>query len=713
MNSKTVCVLLGLGIGVLKASGLEAMQPYQRPDKSPAQTSTSYTPWRWIGIRSTRTSGCPGIPGFDAEPLLKPRDENRYPYGRQPTIDPALGELGLDRFCVYTANTNSPRKPGILPSGLEAAAPDRMALSAFAEDVLAESDPRIGRVLAAEFLKHIKPSPMQLKGGPDVRITFLDSQPDGDAPTLSPPPGSQHGYTLTHLAQQLVCYGPCAAEIRSRRILGNDKFAPSLLPADQAGTMGLISELGQKIVDTVNELDQPGSPRHLILNLSVGWDGEEQDLLQGLRADLSARRISDLEPAVRSVYLALKLAAQKGVLVIASSGNRRGGSLFDSSWPVLPAAWELRSPSLLQHARSSKLIYAVGGVDWQGLPLPNSRTRGLPKRVAFGDHATAEVGPEENRFTAIYTGTSVSAAVTSAAAAVIWHLRPELRPAEVMAIIDASSECQKAKADFYAWSDAFLRPTPVIREVSLCAAVKRACPTGAQCSETLAKLPRCPLRKREAPPLANILSTLRSPNTEVTPSYKPTAPPPPSPCHPSMLLLTANGVPPSTPLCPTDEFRSVSSQRWVFPQPGDDPCPKCSLFPPPPQVASLSTPDLTPTDLTDSRNAVKQYYSLAIAISPCWIDGHKNTAPECSGTLPLDGKLEPEATLDIDRFDERGVFIKRMTYPVHLDLTGKSWTVSGLGDGQSLFGCRAQLNFVVTKSDGTPLSVQNPVIVDP
>ena len=89
-------------------------------------------------------------------------------------------------------------------------------------------------------------------------------------------------------------------------------------------------------------------------------------------------------------------------------------------------------------------------------------------------------------------------------------------------------------------------------------------------------------------------------------------------------------------------------------------------------------------------------YTLALEISPEWL------AP---------GVLE-SATLDIDRY-VNGALVKRMTYPIALDaLRGNMVTLEGLGDGEQLRGCTAQLNFVV-KKNGKTMSVQNPVVVDP
>jgi hypothetical protein len=157
-----------------------------------------------------------------------------------------------------------------------------------------------------------------------------------------------------------------------------------------------------------------------------------------------------------------------------------------------------------------------------------------------------------------------------------------------------------------------------------------------------------------------------------------------------MQLMTTDGHVPAAP-CPTDQLSSAASQRWVMPQPEDNPCPNCSLLPKPPLEAALAPTSTTP-----------QYYALKLAIDPATWSWTGATYRSTSGAILH------SATLDIDRF-ERGRFIRRMTYPIPLD----SGEVASLGDGQSLRGCRAQINFVVLAADGTTMSFQNPVVVDP
>jgi hypothetical protein len=629
---------------------------------------------------------CPGIAGWDPPtPLLPTNGSKASPgwYWALTAADRALiSDLGLDRLCVYTTQVR-PVPPFIIPRGsdLTEAGPDRMAVSVSGESLEAPSSPpTVESVLADEFLRQTGHVDLPFNGQPNVQITFLDSEPDGPL-SFTHHPGLQHGYTLGHLAHEIVCSGSgCAATIQNIRALAYGDPTQDPLPSDQAGSVGALSELGPKIVQAIIEWRQTGDTKHLVLNLSIGWDGEIP--LAGGKTDLQARRVSALDVSARSVYGALQFAACNDVLVIAAAGNRRGGSLHDSNWPALPAAWELHRPARRSHS-GPRLVYAVGGVDWQGLPLPNVRTKGLPRRVAYGDHATADVGGTP---TAIYTGSSVSAAVVSSVAAVIWDLRPELRPAEVMWLIDHSGTRtpQKVRADFYAG-----RKAPRIREISLCAAVKKARRGGAG-SAIATAIAGCAPLEWQPPVLSGFFPSDR---TLVATKFLITTASASPPCDSRTLLFSPGGsVLP--PFCPTDQFTSALSQRWVFPQPGNNPCANCVLFPtgPPPGAADIASSSSTPPS--------PELYNLAIEIDPNLI-----------ASLPGGAALESTAMLDIDRFVD-GHFMKRMTYPIHVDLSLGRLIVSGLGDGHSLRGCRAQLNWVVKTGDG-PMSFQSPVVVDP
>ena len=480
MRLKIFRFLLGAGFACLITSSLAAQTQTPQPremGRSPIYREDAYTQWRWVG-RLRQGSDCPPVDGWEKKRLLeeviseldrRAADRQRYsPEQRRTAMaDRALvRELGLDRHCVYSRiEANKPFKK---PPTLEDARMDRLALSG-----MATLDETVSPALAEHFLAQTGAAPsLSLRSGrPSVRLTFIDSHPDEDKVSSQPPPGSQHGYTLAHLARQLLCHGnSCAATVASRRAQHYDKVSvglqlpPPRVAKNEAGRVGLVSDLADAILKEVVEwrLEDPKDRPKLILNLSLGWDGE-------LFGDLDVSELSKLPPDVRAVHDALRFSADRGVLVIAAAGNRRAGPQ-PSTLPILPAAWELRNPS----RGGPKLVYSVGGWDWQGLPLPNFRHGGRPQRSAYGDHAVTKVG---NRHTAIFTGTSVSTAVVSAIAGMVWHLRPELKPDQVMELVDRSGRELEPQADFY--SKALPGgQAPRLLRLSLCEAVTRACAPG-------------------------------------------------------------------------------------------------------------------------------------------------------------------------------------------------------------------------------------------
>ena len=697
MRFKSVCLFLGVGFGALDiptwaaevATPVATKNGYDStsdstPDSThkkkvdaPVDPKTGSIPWRQIATLREGKTTCPPIAGWDPPRPLLPSKGGEAPkwYQAFSRSDRALiSGLGLDRLCVYTTEVR-PVPRFIIPPGsdLAAARPDRMAISVSAMDGQKEApvgQQTVDSILADEFLHNTGPVSLPSTGPPNVRITFLDSEPDG---ALSFTDHRSHGYALGHLAHEIVCNGSCSATIWNSRALGYDGKSPDPLSETQAGYVGALSELGPKILQAIGEWKLAGDTEHLVLNLSIGWDGEIP--INGGKADLDAHSFSALDPAVQAVYVALRIAARNHVLVIAAAGNRRGGSLHDSNWPILPAAWELHRFS----HRRAKLVYAVGGVDWQGLPLPNARTKGLPRRVAYGDHATAMVNGAP---TDVYTGSSVSAAVVSSVAAVVWSLRPELRPEQVMRLIDRSAipTPQRVRADFYRGGKA-----PRIHEVSLCAAVKKAWRGRAYGSIGTA-VSGCARPDWQPPVLSGVLPGEPS-VTSVEADFRTAGVGASPPCDSRMQVFSAGGSAVSPPFCPTDQYGSVLSQRWVLPQPGNNPCANCVLVPTGPPGS----------------------YALTIELDQGWVQGLEGVT------------LGNTAMLDIDRF-VGGRWVTRTTYKIKVDLTQQRMTVSGLGDGGPLFGCRAQLNWVLTStSTSTPglgaasatMSVQSPVVVDP
>jgi|GEM_PF-1657361 len=707
--------------------------PIFKAGEKQARGSLARVNWRWVGLRREGVP-CPEIAGWEKKDWLQESFESVNPRPSEPyelvnpepdrvildeagyqkaLEDPLLQKLGLDRFCVYNRLSTSAEFPQKLPAGLVKALPDRMAMIA-----AGPVEPDLSQTLAGHFLiqsgKRL-PADLQnlqtdaelvhLSGPPSVRLVFLDTQPDGEGvPVYNADLPSRHGYTLANLAQQLVCSdlqgstvaddpSHCAAAIATGLALPHTRFEPDGPPseplaANHGGDLGLVDELAVAIVKAVWHWRESNSKQHLILNLSLGWDSELLD-------ELDQRSVSRLEPSTQLVYDALRFARQSNVLVIAAAGNRQGGSKA-SSWPLLPAAWELRRPSFLPFLFLHKPVYAVGGADSQGLPLPNSRLGGTPRRVAYGDHSVTETGDHD--LPAVYTtGTSVSTAVVSSIAAVVWHLRPELRPDQVMRLISRSGDPLARRADFYAlkglWPPEL---APHAKRLSLCQAVVQACRSG---EGRCASIPKCPRWERNSA----LLSAFYNSNATALPELKVLLPNVCKASRGAPGLWLAKGDSTSADLCPVDLLPDIVSQRWVAPQPENTPCPGCSIIPPPGGGAAGA---VAPASLTSTGPSGAKSYVLTFEIDPKWRN-------------PLNVAIM-RATLDIDRY-AAGKFIARMTYAIPLSVVAtlqnplaQRFSMVGI-DGITLADCTATFNFEVSvkdeKGEMHSFSVQSPVYI--
>jgi hypothetical protein len=618
-------------------------------------------------------------------------------------LELALGQKGniadrklrdtLERVCVYSVHPGvlepSPEPP--LPPGVKAK-PDRMAVATMTNGLTGEIAERGWRVLADHFVDQVGQVRLDRTATPRARLVFIDSHPTYQGPPARPLPGSSwHGYTMARLAYEIVCGGsaPCPVQFATRLALRYDNYDPDMelhspgagAENDGGGNWGTVLDLAMAILEEVVywESTEPGTK--LVLNLSVGWDGEFDE-------ELRARKASKLDFAAQAVYEALRFARRRGALVIAAAGNRRGGRP-ETEWPILPAAWELRRPTWLPFGRGP--VYAVGGVDWQGLPLVNSRHRAKPRRAAYADHAVVKavepapagtLEPAREGPTMMYTGTSVSSAVASSIAAVLWQLRPELRPAEVRRRMERSADLLDSRADFFAWRGLSPPlPRPRIRRLSLCRSVLDACaPDGGRCPALEAV--RCQLWSHPPADLSSI--TL----AEMTTSFTPDSPP--SDCESSTLFRpTVPGISPTAEnVCPMEVVQDLRNPGLLGPQPGENPCPTCTAVPDPPETASVTA------------SATEPGYALLVYIDPNWY------APATAATIN-------SAVLVIHcAGSER---------PWSFDISNRILPPSGsstrliLGpiDGrESLRGCTASVDFNVTVG-GLNRSVQSPVYVDP
>jgi subtilase family protein len=544
MRTHLFRLALSIGLGLSACVTLSRREPSTGlPD-----TSKACATWRWIGIRSTSATQCPLVPGWRVSSLFpKVSDQKRYVKEKQNEISRAEVIQELNRFCVYEI-ADPAKKLGDVPFP-PAVSSD---LVRFDQDCAAIS-PASGRDLsqarwtdvAEHFLSQVGSKPYAATRQLGVRLAFLDTQPDGmGAPIVAG--SSWHGYTLAHIAQHLVCPKPgeCAAEITTRLALRYVQFDAKRQALSrigkQGGRIGMQGDLAASIESEVVSWQHQDPEKHLVLNLSVAWDPK-------LFGGLDEAQITEMRAGTQAVYRALQYAASFDVLVLAAAGN---STKCSQNGPLLPAAWESgASPEVTcGTAPNAPLVYAVGGVQSDGLPLANGRGGGMPRRAAYADNAVVECPePTQRRLrqwlfkdprvpTAVLTGSSVATAVVSSIAAVVWDSFPDLSPSEVMDILDASGDELKRLdssprlADF--WFQTGTPPVlqaPTVHRLSLCTALQAACSKNP--SEP------CPLLPDSCEQWVPVPTTF------------------PRWCERSLVSSTCD--------------------PWVHPQPGDPPCPGC------------------------------------------------------------------------------------------------------------------------------------------
>lgn len=523
--------------------------PSAQPKPDTAQACAE---WRVIAVRSRGVAQCPVIRGWRGEPLFKPsalaeRDPKGgagYATAAAAGAEDRRGELAaeLDRFCVYEAEDGHGRRAGrpfpAAPRAELVRADQDCAALGIAADPLA---PAVWHAASEQLFAQVgkPPEPLAVKNERAVRLAFLDTQPTGVGVPHAPGT-SQHGYTLTHIARHLVCSPAsgerCAAQITTRLALPITGFDPrsrtrTAIDRAHGGYVGMQSDLAGAIVGEVDDWlaarHAEHAPRHLVLNLSLAWDPR-------LFGGLSEREIAELRAGTQAVYRALQYAANLDVLVLGAAGNKKICPGVPPDGPLLPAAWErggARSQRCERDA-DAPLIYAVGGLGADGNALWNGRPEGMPRRAAYGEHAVvATFDPAVP--TAMYTGTSVSTAVASSIAALVWDTIPSLSSRQVMALLDGSDHTMTSMAADFWFGETPGEAPPRVRRLSVCEALAEACARPGATG--------CPLVGHCAP---------WAPGSGTIPG------------------LT------------DDHSLGGTCQPWIFPQPEDPPCPNCIKEPP-------------------------------------------------------------------------------------------------------------------------------------
>jgi hypothetical protein len=601
--------------------------------------------------------------------------------GVEKDLEASARQAGLDRFCVYDyqGSAPNPELPREISAGLRDAVNDQVGMVASAA---AANPDRLAKMTWEPFHQRFtyqvqapvslpaiaRPPRGRATDSPRVRLAVVDTQPDGDGVPAAKAKGkSDHGYTLLHLAGDLACKPevPCAIRIASRlampvvsfdAVQGKEGFGTS---PPNGGFRGTFADLSKALWE---EIKQRPRPERLVLNLSLGWDGQKFGGWEENPEKMPAE--------VRAVYTALDLAAERGILVIAAAGNELTGS-DSTEQPLLPAGWESRA----RPGKDRPLVYAVSGIDGRDHPLVSTRTQGEAARVAYADHVVVPDPSDPTGRTATLTGTSVAAAVVSTTAALVWSYHPELTAAEVMDLLAQAGKDLGRKPDFAFPSGSM---SASVRRISLCQAIQKVCTqAGVSCQGPVV----CDPAQQPAPIEPELIS------------FQP---------RKSMNSVIASlGFPPQ-------KLPNLLDQPWVGPQPGVDPCPNCAVTGPPDLLSGALPANPAGVALAAFRTGARLQpqpsgsdYNLRIEIPSDWAAGD------------LQG-----ATLEVFEFDSRGRKHSRAGCSLNASfVSGSTLEVANPCFGGGGTDIQARLSFVLAPPPGSPkgttsLAVDSPLFVE-
>jgi hypothetical protein len=313
----------------------------------------------------------------------------------------------------------------------------------------------------------------------EVAVVDTVSQEAADDPNIEPANG--HGLQMAALIREVGCPAgrtECVDGVRHVLAMPRDKWTrePDWTVGGNHGSQGDLAMGIYQAVEAWRErrLASPSSsaPR-LVINLSIGWEHLGGESLTSERGPHAA------------VLAAMQFASCHGALMVVAAGNTKNEMCPDQNVGALaPALFEkLPAPSASECATLGfspqwtndypifptgsgeyvPLVHAVGGLDEFDDALINARVGAMPRLAALGANGIVDPGSDA------LAGTSVSTAVASGTASLLWSYRPELRPHEIMQLIYDAGWSTGETADFA------LTGTPSVHRLSVCAALDDAC----------------------------------------------------------------------------------------------------------------------------------------------------------------------------------------------------------------------------------------------
>ena len=412
----------------------------------------------------------------------------------------------LNRFCLYEwvpAQADSMEEPdhGALPTNVLAMQSDCDWVFPQNNALADPSASTLTDTFRAHAGRMTEPDGHLAAAGAEVTVAVLDTARVAGIEARSP-----HGEAMADVIEDLACGDlPSSCPRTVTTTLALPRYYDDLgVPATDitgGGHFGGQVDLARAIDSAVNDwlaARQSDDAQRLVLNLSLGWDPHFGDIALGggpsahMNMLLNFGNQVDVPVRTQAVHAALVRASCEGALIVVSAGNQplggcEHGALNPGAWERLAAPtvsqckdlgfgptpydeeWRTQPPASFPY---TPLVHAVGAVGHDELPIAMTREGSMPRVAAPGYHAVAEIDQPSAAHEA-FTGTSVSAAVASAAAAAVWSQHPHLSAPEVMAQVHASgvdlATPQSSAVNLMG------QPSAPVQRISLCGAVRSAC----------------------------------------------------------------------------------------------------------------------------------------------------------------------------------------------------------------------------------------------
>ncbi|NVB40382.1 S8 family serine peptidase [Pseudenhygromyxa sp. WMMC2535] len=316
---------------------------------------------------------------------------------------------------------------------------------------------------------------------------------------------------------------------------------------------GWASEVGVAVEQARRAWQASAPNSKLVINLSLAWER--------YAADPSAINSP-------TVYRALRRASCDGALIIAASGNESPYAC--PRGPMEPAVWETLARPTQQECVAEfgaqsfdaghfggrwlacganeycPLVHSIGAVDELDDDLANYREGSRPRLATLGFSAQVDSdGP--------MSGTSVSAAIASGAAARLWSHAPNLSGDAIMQALWSTGRPRSGQlADVSIGAAQGQASAPTQNVLEPCLALQELVAPNLDCAGPLSWAPQTPV-------------AASSPGRAVAISEPPPAETCPSSCN-SLQTIENPAV-----------LGSGAPDPWAGPQPSGYPCPPCKI----------------------------------------------------------------------------------------------------------------------------------------